>query len=694
MSPLSPTSPAPDPSNALTPIASVAEVEATPLRELVHHREWVPCDTLLEDLHRFFSDRDIEFAALVREGQVNGICARSQLGFLLGSRFGFALNARNPAHQAGVKRPLVFEEHRALRDVLHAALGRHGDEFYEDVALVEKNLRLIGLIPVESLVRIQSRLVSAQLEEMRRQNVELFAAGHAVRQAQALSAGLFASSAVGVGLLTAAGRLQSCNRRLGELLGLALPLPAELPMERWIAEPEQPQWRELLLALERSKQPNCTRDFELEVPGRGRRIMRFSLGWIAETSQICLCADDMTQQREIERRLQRDEKQTLLDTLAGGVAHELNNKLTPVLGYAELLAQDATAAQKNYVGHIRKGVQESANIIRQLLRLAKPEGGRPEIVDLGEVIREAALMLRFQVSEAGAELHLETGTAPLLVECDAAQLKQVLMNLALNALHAMEGVDQPALTIATGCDATGVFFSVRDNGTGIPHDLIGRIFDPFFTTKGPDKGTGLGLSICHSIIRQHNGEIKVRSQPGKGSCFTVRLPLPATTATLTGRNQSALDGSARQPSLIRRVLVVEDEQVIRNYFQEVMRKLYDCVVDEAADGSEGLALVQQHDYDLILSDIRMPVMTGPELYIRMKECRPAQAEKLIFVTGHVGQNQLQDDIAHWGVPLLTKPFTMSRLAKMCDLRIARAAKPQTPGLLVSAAATIRPSSGI
>lgn len=656
------------------PVATVVEVEATPLRTLVHHRQFLPHDMRLEDAHRFFGERQTDFAALVRDGKVTGICGRAQLGFLLGSRFGFALNARSPAHIAGVKRPLVFQENAPVREVLQAALSRHDDEFYEDVAAVDAELQLIGLIPVEALVRLQSRLVHAQLAEMRnqhetlqRQNLELFQAGHAVRQAQALSAGLFASSAVGVGLASIVGRLQTCNRRFGDLLGIAPATSEDLLLETLLLEPDRVAWQELLHALAAGEGQNRARDFELEVPGRGRRMVHFSLGWIPETSQVCICADDITQQRDFERRLQHEEKQKLLDTIAGGVAHELNNKLTPVLGYAELVAQEATPSQVEFVGYIRKGVQEAANIIRQLLRLSKPEGGAREPVDLRDVITEAALMLRFEVREARARIRVEAGDESLVVNGDAAQLKQIAMNLSLNALHAMEETPAPELRLACGRDASGLWLTVQDNGCGIPPELIGRIFDPFFTTKGPDKGTGLGLSICHSIARQHEGRIEVRSKPGVGTCFTVRLPaLPSATRTLRGQSLPTVPDEARHRRAGHRVLVVDDEPVIRNFLMEAVRNLYGCAVDGAGDGREGLDQVNTHDYDLILSDVRMPNMTGPEFYLRLRECCPGQAAKLVFLTGYMGPGRLQEDIARWGVPVLVKPFTIQRLANVCS----------------------------
>ncbi|MEJ1973972.1 MAG: hypothetical protein WDM96_16365 [Lacunisphaera sp.] len=142
MNEVSPPHP-PAPPVASSP-ASVAEVENTPLGTLIHHREYVQCDTRMEDVHRFFSERQIDFVALVRDGQVRGICGRAQLAFQLGSRFGFALNARSPAHLASVKQPLVFEDRTPLREVLQVALGRHDDEFYEDVALVDRDLQLVG----------------------------------------------------------------------------------------------------------------------------------------------------------------------------------------------------------------------------------------------------------------------------------------------------------------------------------------------------------------------------------------------------------------------------------------------------------------------------------------------------------------------------------------------------------------------
>ncbi len=653
--------------------SSVAEVEATSLRTLVHHREFLPHDMRLEDVHGFFGARRTDFAALVRDGRVTGICGRTQVGFLLGSRFGFALNARSPAHMAGVQRPLVFQESRVpLREVLQAALSRHDDEFYEDVALVDQELRLIGLIPVESLVGLQSRLVHAQMEEMRRQhdvlqrqNLELFQASHALRQAQALSAGLFASSAVGVGLLSAAGRLQGCNRRFSELFGAGSDLPEELPLGDLLQETDRAAWRETLGKLQDRGAPSCTQDFEIEVTGRGRRMMHFSLGWIPETSQVCICAEDITQQRDYERHLQREEKQTMLDTLAGGVAHELNNKLTPVLGYAELIAQEAPPAQAEFVGYIRKGVQESARIIRQLLQLSKPDGGCMEPVDLRDVVTEASLMLRFQAREARTEVRVETGEEALTVVGDAAQLKQVVINLALNALHAMEETVSPVLRITAGRGPAGMFFAVQDNGCGIPPEIVGRIFDPFFTTKGPDKGTGLGLSICHSIARRHSGRIEVRSRRGEGTGFTVWLPAHAGAAVDDGERSFAPFKRQVPAGTGRRALVIEDEPVIRNFLMEVLRNLFGCVVDGAGNGCEGLEQVSLRDYDLILSDIRMPVMSGPEFYLRLRDGHPGQAAKVVFLTGYMGQKQLQDDIARWGVPVLAKPFTVDRLARLC-----------------------------
>jgi len=649
----------------------VLSAERIDLASLVHHRQAVTHDLPLEDMHRIFREQVVDFIALEREGRVTGICSRTRVGFMLGSRFGFALNSRSPAHAAQVEHPVVFTAGTPVRRVLDRALGRPAGEFHEDVVLVDAEHGLIGLIPVQVLARLQTRLVGEQMaalraqhEVERRQNLELFQANQALRQTQGLYRALFDSNATGVALLDPDGGVQAHNRRLAESLGLEMRVGEVFSLLALVTEREQMEFSQLLLSVERQLPARGAREFHFEVVGRGTRLMRVSLGWIRETSQICACLDDVTEQRAIERRLQGQEKQLLLDTLVGGIAHELNNKLTPVLGFAQLLELEANERGRGYVGYISKSVVEASTIIRQLLQLAKPETGQPQLVNLGSLVDETVTMLKFQLRASRVSVHTQGPPEPVIVFADPAQLKQVVMNLVINALHAMARSIQPRLGLVIARRGGFGSLEVVDNGCGIAPEVIARIFDPFFTTKGPDEGSGLGLSICRSLVRSLGGEITASSIPGSGARLCVTLPLAAVDGA--PRHESA-PPFARMDGLGAglRVLIVEDEVVVRKFLQEALRIGFGCKVDAVQDGVAALRQVAAEPYSLVISDVRMPGINGPEFYRRLVELRPELRNRFVFVTGHEGEESLVELMNQVCVPLLAKPFTMQRLQEVC-----------------------------
>jgi len=654
--------------------------ERTALASLVHHRTAIAHDLPLEDVHRNFRERSVDYFALVRDGRVTGICSRARVGFLLGSRFGFALNSRSPAHAAQVAHPIVVTRETPVRWMLDQALGRPADEFHEDVVLVDDHHALIGLISVQVLARLQSRLVNEQLGALRlqheamsrqhetshRQNLELFQANQALRQAQGLYRGLFESNAIGIALLDVNGEVQAHNRRLAELLGRGPAAAGTFSLAALVTEREQPGFRQLLRAHERRRPLLGAHEFHLELGERGLRLFRLSTDWIGETGQICACIDDLTEQRAVERHLQREEKQLLLDTLVGGIAHELNNKLTPVLGFAQLIEMEVGERARTYTGHIGKSVEEAAAIIRQLLQISKPVTGQPEPVNLGRLVDEAVTMLKFQLRDARVSVHTLAPPAAVTVFADPAQLKQIVMNLAINALHAMADEPDPRLRLQISRrDGVGCL-EVSDNGCGIAPEIIERIFDPFFTTKAPDKGTGLGLSISQRLVQQMGGQIAVRSRPGHGACFAVSLPLAAVDAGASPLAPAGA-GLVERPTTgpVQRVLVAEDEEVVRKFLQEALRAGFGCSVQAARNGAEALRMAEKEDFALVISDVRMAGMNGPEFYRRLGELRPEMADRFVFVTGHEGEAGLRVLLAQCQVPLLTKPFTMERLQEVC-----------------------------
>ncbi len=661
-----PRSSFPEPVSPNFPASAPLSSAAASLHALVHHAGWVEHDAPLEQVQSLFAERQVEFLALVRDGIVTGLCSRARLGLLFGTRYGFALYSRAPAHLAQIEHPLVFSVATPLRQVLDRALGRPSDEFHDDVALVDSSHALIGLIPVDALARLQTQFVSDQVVELQRSQAGLLAANEALRQSQGRYAGLFESRVVGIALLDAHGCVETNNERLAELLNVPAAMSQVVSLTPWLAETDRSVFIGTLESLATGALPPSAREFTFIVPGHGTRQFRCSMAWIEATRQICACIDDVTDQRAMERQFLRQEKQILLDTLVGGIAHELNNKLTPVQGFSELIALSDDSQTRNYAALIGRSVAEAAHIIRQLLQLSKPAAGVTQTIDLRAVVDEALSMLRFQVREAQCLVRHSQPAQPVWVQVDPAEMKQVVINLALNALQAMQGQPNGALEIETLEQCSDAQIIVSDNGIGIPPENLERIFDPFFTTKGPERGSGLGLSVCFGIVRQHAGRIDVVSQPGQGARFTVSLPrhLSPPTAENPGLPQLVGDVRPRAGRDIR-VLVVEDEPSVRQFLQTVLTSRFGCDVDTVGNGLDAFERLANQCYALVISDIRMPTMNGTELYLWLREAQPLTAQRFIFVTGYPGENHLERDLADWKIPVLAKPFTIAQLYEAC-----------------------------
>src|ERR1700679_3971367 len=251
---------APDAKQAFPKADSLTvSAERVSLESLVHHCEAVPHDMPLEEVEKVFREKGVDFLAILRGDRVLGLCARVRMGALLGSRYGFALYSRMPATLAQVDHPLVVSTSDPIRQVLYLALARGTGEFHEDVALVDASHKLLGLVSVEALAQLQSRLVGEQLDQMKhqsevlqRQNLDLFQAGHAQRQAQGLYQGLFESNALGVALLGSHGTVQAHNRRLVELLNLSDEGTVVTSLDGWMDEADRVKFQRFLATHERS----------------------------------------------------------------------------------------------------------------------------------------------------------------------------------------------------------------------------------------------------------------------------------------------------------------------------------------------------------------------------------------------------------------------------------------------------------
>ena len=238
-------------------------------------------------------------------------------------------------------------------------------------------------------------------------------------------------------------------------------------------------------------------------------------------------AVDITDQKREEVSQQALAEATRMDAvgrLAGGVAHDFNNLLTVIAGYAELVSAtlDAADFRADDLGEIKRAAHRASLLTRQLLAFSRKQVLRPEVLDMNAIVRDVGILVRRLIGD-GIELVIELAGSPLLVFGDQSQLEQVLLNLAVNARDAMPLGGR--LIIRTAGNASTVFVIVTDNGTGIPPELVNRVFEPFFTTKDVGKGAGLGLSTAYGIIKQSRGDIQVQTALGKGTVFTISLPL-------------------------------------------------------------------------------------------------------------------------------------------------------------------------
>jgi signal transduction histidine kinase len=364
--------------------------------------------------------------------------------------------------------------------------------------------------------------------------------------------------------------------------------------------------------------------------------------------------------RESEAQLRQSQKLEAIGTLAGGIAHDFNNMLTVISGFTQMAM--STLGKDHAVAPDLKQVSDAANsaarLTHQLLAFSRKQVLKPRVLDLEEVVGGMEVMLRRLIG-SHVELKMAHVGRPARIKADPGQLEQVLLNLAVNARDAMP--HGGTLTVTTGSwkDQSGVekvILQVRDTGVGIRADVRDRIFEPFFTTKEVGKGTGLGLSTVYGIIAQSGGTIEVDSIPGAGTTFTVRFPV---VSELLLRPDGEID--AELPRGTETVLLVDDEASVRELAR---RTLEGCgyTVIAAQSGVEALTQAKLAGrIDVLLTDIVMPQLTGPQLVERYLEKYPAPC--IVYMTGYVDDHTIQLELQE-DVLLLRKPFSALELARV------------------------------
>jgi PAS domain S-box-containing protein len=379
---------------------------------------------------------------------------------------------------------------------------------------------------------------------------------------------------------------------------------------------------------------------------------------------------DITEHKRVEEQLRQSLKMEAVGRLAGGVAHDFNNVLTAVLGYADLLSHSLTpeSTLHRHVREIRKAGDRASALTRQLLAFSRRQVLRPEVLDLNAVVRETDSMLRRLIPE-DIELLLELQADLGRVKVDPVQMQQVIINLAVNARDAMP--DGGTLVIRTaeatirrrrdirGLDpAPGpyVVLTMKDTGVGIERRVLGRIFEPFYTTKAKGEGTGLGLSLVYGIVRQSGGDVRVTSEAGQGATFQVYLPMAARTGD---RSRSEAEDRVSGQGC-ETVLLVEDEAAVRSLVRQILENRGYRVLD-APNGESALELSRSYDGEmhLLLTDVVMPGMSGRELADAMVADRPSI--RVLYMSGYTDDAIVRHGVLEPGLAFIQKPFRAADL---------------------------------
>jgi PAS domain S-box-containing protein len=378
---------------------------------------------------------------------------------------------------------------------------------------------------------------------------------------------------------------------------------------------------------------------------------------------------EITERKHLEQQLRQSEKLSALGQLVAGVAHELNNPLAVIMGYAQLIGKQDDC-QPKFKGDLQKIIHESeraAKIVRNLLTFARPREPQMTTVDLNRLVNNVVSTHQEELTTGGIQVKSRLAADLPKTIADPHQIEQVLTNLVTNAAHAVTGKEDGPREIEISSEVKDrkLRITVADSGPGVPPEIISKIFDPFFTTKSPGKGTGLGLSISHSIMEEHRGRIWVQNEPGKGAKFCIELPLIVRTT-----EEQPADDSDHVPELppdpraaYRRVLVVDDEPGIIDVFITMLgSKGY--TVDTAADGQQALGKIANHHYDLIISDLCMPGLDGEGLHKAIRESDPELANRILFVTGDTISSHSRSFLEWSGNRWCSKPFNIRELEEL------------------------------
>jgi len=447
-------------------------------------------------------------------------------------------------------------------------------------------------------------------------------------------------------IVDAHGTVRRANRVFAELI--QMPVTA-IPGRPWLGL-LPPAWSDPVARA--IAEPSAT---SVEIRA-GERALLLTTIPMAEPGSAVLVFEDQTDRRRLQEQLIQSEKMSAIGQLIAGVAHDLNNPLASVVGFSDFLAEAGVPASlEEPLQVIRQEAERAATIVKNLLSFARTQEGERVRQPIQPLLDSTLVLLRNQLMTHKVEATLDVEPGLPEVEVDANQIKQVFGNLINNACQSIAS-DAPSGRIWINAKRAQdvIAVSVTDSGPGIPEDVAARVFEPFFTTKPEGEGTGLGLSICQGILKEHGGRISLETRPGSGATFTVELPVgvPAVRA----EPAPAPRGEAKP----LHILVVDDEPHILHYMRATLES-WGHTVEVASDGAYALERALAGPFDVIICDLRMPHLSGRDMYMKLVRQDPRVAERIIFATGDTVRGDTLQFLDGLGRPYLHKPFTLAEL---------------------------------
>jgi two-component system, cell cycle sensor histidine kinase and response regulator CckA len=488
----------------------------------------------------------------------------------------------------------------------------------------------------------------------------------------------FANAPVGIALIDRFGRLEEANQALGELFGAR---PQDLIGEPLIGFINEDDRREIALELAAAAD-GPTHPGPVEVRLKGARdktsvvfLSRLD-GLEGGDGDLMLHFIDVTEQRNLEVQFAQSQKMQAVGQLAGGVAHDFNNLLTAMIGFCDLLLMRFRPGDPSFadIMQVKQNANRAANLVRQLLAFSRQQTLQPRVIDITDVLVELSHLLRRLIGES-IELKVVHGRDLGLAKVDQGQIEQVIINLAVNARDAMPGGGTLTIRTANATQTNAlsggheimpagnyVLIEIADTGVGIPRENLARIFEPFFSTKEVGSGTGLGLSTVYGIVKQTGGFIFVDSAPGRGAVFQIYLPRhQAAEGALGQRPEAAEPPAIRDLTGAGTVMLVEDEDPVRIFAARALRNKGYKVI-EAKSGESALEAIRgpEEKIDLLITDVVMPHMDGPDLVRHVRESHPEM--KIIFISGYTEDAFRQRLDSDSEIHFLPKPFSLKQLA--------------------------------